>query len=304
MSFCSDCKSEIMDSAQFDNCCLYSHLYGFLCFFPRISGSEMLLNSENLDIIEYLVSLFDRIGVPLGKEVITKGKKINTFRCTDEKVCEKILSDFFLSDGRIQMKISTDHFVCQNCARSFIAGAFLAAGVVSEPHKGYHLEFSTHRARIAQDLAELLTAQGFDVKRSARGYDSLVYVKDSSQIEDILTFIGAPLCSMRLMEEKIVRDVRNQVTRRVNCENANMTKAVSAAYNDIELFEEFFRRGGRKLLSSDLLKAADLRISNPDLSLGELADKTDDGITKSGMSHRLRKIRETARGYLNEHDDQ
>ncbi|MBP0985437.1 MAG: hypothetical protein J6P39_00315, partial [Oscillospiraceae bacterium] len=67
---------------------------------------------------------------------------------------------------------------------------------------------------------------------------------------------------------------------------------------------EFFRRGGRKLLSSDLLKAADLRISNPDLSLGELADKTDDGITKSGMSHRLRKIRETARGYLNEHDDQ
>ncbi len=303
MSFCSDCKSEIMESAQFDNCCLYSHIYGFLSFFPRISSSELLLNSENLEILEYLVSLFDRIGVQLGDDVITKGKKINTFRCTDENVCEKILSDFFLSDGRVQMKISTDHFACQNCARSFISGAFLAAGVVSEPHKGYHLEFSTHRQRIAADLAELLKTQGFDVKQSVRGYDSLVYVKDSSQIEDILTFIGAPVCSMKLMEEKIVRDVRNQVTRRVNCENANMSKAVSAAYKDIELFERFFRHGGRKVLSNDLLRAADLRIANPDLSLGELADRTEDGITKSGMSHRLRKIRETANEYLNEHDD-
>lgn len=292
-----------MDSAQFENCCLSSHLYGFLCFFPRVSGSEMYINSENTGILTYLRALFERNGVVLGDDVITKGRKVNTLRCTDRRICEKIVSDFFTREDRMQMRIDTDHFLCQNCARAFIAGAFLASGVISEPQKGYHLEFSTHRQRVADDLADLLKTQGFEVKQSVRGYDSLVYVKDSSMIEDLLTFMGAPLCSMRLMEEKIVRDVRNQVTRRVNCENANMGKAVAAAYKDIELFERFFSKGGRKYLSNDLLKAADLRIDNPDLSLGELAELSDDGITKSGMSHRLRKIRETAREHLDERGD-
>lgn len=303
MSFCSDCKTEIMESAQYESCCLNSHLYGFLCFFPRVSSSEMYLNSENTEILEYVRSLFGEIGVHLDASAITRGKRVSSIRCTDRNICEKIVSDYFIKDGRMQFRIDTNHFRCQNCARAFISGAFLAAGVVSEPQKGYHLEFTTHRSRIASELADLLTAQGFEVKQSVRGYDYLVYVKDSSQIEDLLTFMGAPGCSMRLMEEKIVRDVRNQVTRRVNCENANMDKAVSAAYRDIELFERFFRAGGKKYLSNDLLKAAQMRIDNPDLSLGELALASEDGITKSGMSHRLRKIRETAKEFLNEHDD-
>ena len=303
MSFSSQCKTEIMESAQFDNCCLSSHLYGFLCFFSRVSASEMSINSENIEILNYLCSLFERVGVHLDNGVITRGKRVNSFRCTDRRACEKIVSDYFSRDGRLQIRIDTDLFVCQNCAKAFIAGAFLAAGSISEPHKGYHLEFSTHRQRIADELAELLRSQDFEVKQSVRGYDTLVYVKDSGTIEDLLTFIGAPICSMQLMEEKIVRDVRNQVTRRVNCENANMDKAVAAAYKDIELFERFFGSGGRKILSTDLLKAADLRIANPDLSLGELAQMSDDGITKSGMSHRLRKIREAAKEYLNEHAD-
>ncbi len=303
MSFCSDCKTEIMETAQYDSCCLNSHLYGFLCFFPRISSSEIYLNSENVQILNYLRDLFAEIGIDPEGFTIKSGKKVSTLRCTDRNICEKIVSDYFLKDGRMRFSIDRDHFRCPNCAKAFAAGAFLAAGVVSEPQKGYHLEFATHRSAIASDLLELLTSQGFEVKQSVRGYDSLVYVKDSSQIEDLLTYMGAPMCSMRLMEEKIVRDVRNQVTRRVNCENANMDKAVSAAYRDIELFEKFFLEGGKKYLSSDLIKAAELRINNPELSLGELAQLSDDGLTKSGMSHRLRRVRETARGYFNEHDD-
>jgi len=303
MSFCSDCKKEMMDSAEFDNCCLNSHLYGFLCFFPRISSTEMFLNSENEDILTYLCELFRNNGIEPGDDPIQHGKKVNSFRFTDQNTCEKIIADYFLTDGRFRIRINTDIFRCQNCARAFVAGAFLAAGVVTEPQKGYHLEFATHRATVANDLKEVLESQGFEAKQSVRGYDSLVYLKDSEQIEDLLTFMGAPVCSMQLMEAKIVRDVRNQVTRRVNCENANMDKAVAAAYKDIELFERFFKKGGRKVMSSDLLKAADFRIKNPDLSLSELAEKMDDGITKSGMSHRLRRIREIANSYLDEHDD-
>lgn len=302
MSFCAECKEEIMQTSEFDNCCLNSHLYGFLCFFPRISTNELSISSENIEVLNYLISLMNQNGINIGYEDIIKGRRLNTLKCTDHDICERVISDYFLNGNRLQIQINKDFFRCMNCAKAFISGAFLAAGVITEPEKGYHFEIATHRQQIADGLASLLVEQGFEVKQANRGYDKLIYVKNSSQIEDILTYIGAPLCSMKLMEAKIVRDVRNQVTRRVNCENANMEKAIASAYQDINLFERFFENGGKKLLSNDLIVVADSRIDNPELSLNELAEMIGDGLTKSGISHRLRRIREIARTFLEEND--
>ena len=299
MSFSYECKKEIMDSSNYDNCCLSSHLYGFLCFFPRISNTNLSFSSENPEIIEYLLNLFALNGIGITNDMVHKGKKVYSIKCEDPTICERILSDYFSINGRLQIRINHDLFLCHNCIKAFTAGAFLAAGIVSEPQKGYHLEFTTHRANVASDFYALLHECDFNMKASVRGYDNLIYVKDSETIEDLLTYIGAPNSSMKMMEAKIVRSVRNKVTRRVNCENANMNKAVSAAYKDIELIDRLFKHGGKKLLSKDLLKVADMRKKYPELNLNELANMTEEGLTKSGLSHRLRKIRSIANDYLN-----
>ena len=294
MSFSYDCKKEILGSSNYDNCCLNAHLYGFLCFFPKLSTTSMSFSTENPDIIEYLLDLFSQNGISVTKEMVSRGKKVHSIKCDNDAVCERIISDYFTINNRFQVRINKEHFVCHNCIKAFISGAFLASGTVTEPQKGYHLEFSTHRSNLASDLRTLLVDNGFEMKESTRGYDYLIYVKDSETIEDLLTYIGAPLSSMKLMEAKIIRSVRNKVTRRVNCENANMGKAVTAAYKDIEIINELFRNGGKKLLSKDLLRAANMRIKHPELNLSELAAVTEEGLTKSGMSHRLRKIRDIA----------
>ena len=299
MSFSIECKKEIMESSNFDNCCLNAHLYGFLCFFPRISSSSITFSSENPDIIDYLLDLFFENGIGVDTQMVQKGKKVYSIKCNDHTICEKVISDYFTQNDRLQIRINREHFVCHNCIKAFIAGAFLASGIVSEPQKAYHLEFTTHRANLSTDMIKLLNDTGFPMRESLRGYDHLIYVKDSETIEDLLTYIGAPLSSMKMMEAKIVKSVRNKVTRRVNCENANMNKAVSAAYKDIELIDRLYRSGGKKLLSKDLIKVAEIRKRHPDLNLTELANISGDGLTKSGISHRLRKIRSIATDYLN-----
>lgn len=303
MSFSYDCKKEIIESSNYDNCCLNAHLYGFLCFFPKLSTNNMSFSSENPEIIRYLLDVFSLNRIAVTERMVHSGKKVHTIKCSDTGICERIISDYFTVNDRFQVRINKDHFVCHNCIKAFVSGAFLASGVITEPQKGYHLEFSTHRSNLAADLLELLSENGFDMKESVRGYDHLVYVKDSETIEDILTYIGAPISSMKIMEAKILRSVRNKVTRRVNCENANMDKAVAAAYKDIEIINELFRNGGKKLLSKDLLRAANMRVKHPDLNLTELAKITEEGLTKSGMSHRLRKIRTIAAEYIDGNND-
>ena len=179
-------------------------------------------------------------------------------------------------------------------AAAFLSGAFLACGAVSDPEKGYRVEFATQHQPLADDLAALLAEVLAPPKRTVRRNDYLLYYKESENIEDLLTYLGAPKSSLELMEVKIVKELRNRVNRATNCETANISKTVNAALAQIEDIRLIEASGGVGALDEELRELARLRLQNPDMSLRELGQALTSPISRSGVNHRLRRISEYA----------
>lgn len=180
----------------------------------------------------------------------------------------------------------------------FLRGAFLACGVVSDPNKEYHLEFSVGSAEKSEALRRLITESGMNIKSSTRKGKSLLYTKDSESISDILTFMGAMISSMEIMNAKIYKDLRNNVNRKVNCESANIEKTVSASRKQLEDIEYIEKKVGLGILAEELRPLAEIRRDNIDLSLSEIGKML--GISRSGVYHRIKRISETADRLRNE----
>jgi DNA-binding protein WhiA len=174
------------------------------------------------------------------------------------------------------------------CRASFLRGAFLAGGSVTDPTKRYHLELVTDHFNVSRQTYSLLLEMGFEPKESSRAGNFIVYFKQSSAIEDFLTLIGAPVAAMELMALKVEKDMRNAVNRKVNCDTANVSKTVEAAMQQIEAIEKIERTTGLDALPHKLRETARLRLNNPEMSLSELAAAA--GMTKSCLSHRMRKL--------------
>jgi len=178
------------------------------------------------------------------------------------------------------------------CRRSFIRGAFLTGGAITDPAKSYHLELVTDHYNVSRETYSLLLDMGFSPKETARGGNYMTYFKQSTAIEDFLTLIGAPLHAMELMSAKIEKDMRNSVNRKVNCDTANVTKTVDAAAAQIECIKRIEAAGTMEALPEKLRQTAGLRLQYPELSIKELADISIPPVTKSCLNHRLRKLAE------------
>ena len=178
----------------------------------------------------------------------------------------------------------------------FLRGAFLACGVVTDPNKSYHLEFSVGDKEKSKELHRIITESGMKVKTSCRKDKYILYSKDSEAIADILTYIGAMLSSMEVMNAKIYKDVRNNVNRAVNCETANIDKTIEAGRKQAAAIEMIENTKGLGFLSEDLRKIAEIRKETSDLSLSDIGKMVDPPISRSGVYHRLKKICEIAEG--------
>jgi len=178
------------------------------------------------------------------------------------------------------------------CRASFLRGAFLAGGSVTDPDKRYHLELLTSYAAVAREAHSLLLEMGFSPKDSTRPGGYITYFKQSEAIEDVLTTMGAPLAAMGVMQAKMQKDMRNAVNRRVNCDSANADKIVFAASEQLSAIRELDRMYGLFNLPEELQETAMLRIANPSLSLTDLGRLADPPVSKSAMSHRLKKLLE------------
>lgn len=176
----------------------------------------------------------------------------------------------------------------------FLRGAFIACGVVTDPNKEYHLEFSVGDKEKCGRVCRIINESGMKVKMSSRKGRYMLYTKESESISDILTFIGAMISSMEIMNAKIYKDVRNNVNRAVNCEAANIEKTVAASRKQIEDIELIERTKGLSVLSDELRVIAELRRDNAELSLSEIGKLAEPEISRSGVYHRLRKIGEIA----------
>ena len=178
--------------------------------------------------------------------------------------------------------------------RAYIRGAFLGGGSVTNPEKNYHLEFVTHSEEYAQDLCELINSCGLNSKVIQRKNSFIVYIKEGEQIVDILNIMGAHSCLLELENIRIMKEIRNNVNRLVNCETANLSKTVNAAVRQVESIKFIQSKIGLKRLPQNLREIAELRLEYPDESLKELGEMLDPPVVKSGVNHRLRKIEKIA----------
>ncbi len=178
--------------------------------------------------------------------------------------------------------------------RAYIRGAFLGGGSVTNPEKNYHLEFVTHSEEYAQDLCELINSCGLNSKVIQRKNSFIVYIKEGEQIVDILNIMGAHSCLLELENIRIMKEMRNNVNRLVNCETANLSKTVNAAVRQVESIKIIQSKIGLKRLPQNLREIAELRLEYPDESLKELGEMLDPPVGKSGVNHRLRKIEKIA----------
>ncbi|KEI95373.1 sporulation regulator WhiA [Clostridium botulinum A2B7 92] len=183
---------------------------------------------------------------------------------------------------------------CDDCRRAYIRGAFLGGGSISNPEKTYHLEFVTHNEDYAKDLSNLINSYNLNSKVIKRKNSYIIYLKEGEQIVDLLNIIGAHASLLELENVRIMKEMRNNVNRLVNCETANLSKTVNAAVRQVESIKFIEREIGLGRLPKNLRDVAELRIKYPDESLRELGKMLNPPVGKSGVNHRLRRIEKIA----------
>ncbi len=180
------------------------------------------------------------------------------------------------------------------CRRAYIRGAFLAAGSISDPEKSYHLEIVCQDEKEAEFLAQLLASFEIDAKITTRKKYRILYVKDGTKIVETLNVMGAHVALMDFENMRILKEMRNSVNRKVNCETANIGKTVTAAQRQIDDIRSLMKSDAYKHLSPELREMAELRIAHPEATLKELGEMSTPELGKSGVNHRLRKLSQMA----------
>nr|WP_306817573.1 DNA-binding protein WhiA [Acetatifactor muris] len=180
------------------------------------------------------------------------------------------------------------------CQRAFLRGAFLSVGSMSDPAKSYHLEFDCCDAEKAEQLRELMKGFEIESKIILRKKYHVVYLKEGSGIVDLLNVCEAPVSLMNVENLRILKEMRNSVNRRVNCETANIARTVSAAARQVEDIQYLQLHYGFQNLPDNLREMAEIRLENPDTPLKELGEYFQPPLGKSGVNHRLRKLSELA----------
>ena len=179
----------------------------------------------------------------------------------------------------------------QNCCkRAFIRGAFLASGSISDPEKGYHFEIVCSDAKRAEQLQTIIRSFSVDAKIVQRKKSHVVYVKEGAQIVDMLAVMEANVALMDLENIRILKEMRNSVNRKVNCETANINKTVNAAVKQMEDIKLVRQKIGFEQLNEGLAQVAELRMQYPEATLKELGMMLSPQVGKSGVNHRLRKL--------------
>lgn len=188
-----------------------------------------------------------------------------------------------------------------NAAREFLRKSFLEIGSMSNPEKGYHLEFVCENDAQAEKVAETMKLFDIEAKTVLRKRYTIVYLKESEDIVNLLNVMGAHNCLMNLENLRILKDMRNSINRRVNCETANISKTVSAASKQIEDIQYIREHYGFENLSENLREIAEVRLAYPDAALKELGAYLVPPVGKSGVNHRLRKLSELADSIRGKH---
>ena len=296
MSFSSEAKAELCRTGFGGGCCARAELYGVLLHCNTFTPQEVRVITESGDFAERLPGLLDRaFGVRFDR-LPGEGEQKYIFQITEMKKISRMI-DAFGFDSRQSPVLHINFGLLEEecCRAAFLRGAFLAGGSITEPSKRYHLELVTSHAQASRELAALLTDMGRQPRQTARSGCQVTYFKSSGQIEELLTVMGAPRSALELKNTRAEKQLRNGVNRRVNCEAANLDKAVDAAQEQLLAIRRLYELDRVEGLSAQLKETIILRETSPELTLSQLAEEFDPPITKSGLNHRLRKLVELSK---------
>lgn len=286
MSFSSDIKRALTAAIPESVCCRTALLYGLLECGRGFSALDLSLQTEHAAVADLVETLFaEQCRVPLIRE---QGRFV--ILSVDAAHRAAVLHRFGHREDDLSIRLNRGNFDCEHCAAAYLRGVFLACGAISDPNADYHLELNVPSYTLSRDVELLLTEEGLPPKRMRRKGDYVLYYKDSGQIEDFLTLIGAASASLEMMNVKIIKDIRNAVNRVNNCENANLDKSIAAGARQAAAIRRIERHGGLAQLPDELYPLAQLRLNNPDLSLRELGQALQPPLSRSGVCHRLARI--------------
>ena len=293
LSFSAAAKAEICRNVPTRHCCALAECFGILLFCNSFHAGNIRIITESREFANLLPKLFKKafqMDFDVQPEPDTKGKL--NFQITDPDKISDIMEWYgFNPEDTLSMHINLAVIEEECCKAAFLRGAFLAGGSVTDPGKGYHMELNTTHQSVAREGFSLIQeAVGFAPKTAARGGGQVLYLKQSDLISDYLTYLGAHVAAMGIMEAKLEKELNNNVNRRCNCDDANISKVVEAAQEQLNAIRILHERALFKNLPAKLKQAACAREKNPEASLTELAAMMEPPITKPAMNHRLKKL--------------
>ncbi|MCQ4637243.1 DNA-binding protein WhiA [Anaerovorax odorimutans] len=303
-------KNELAHVMPEKKCCMLAEIAGFI----RMCGSIRLVGGGKFRIVttteipavarHYKKLIKDYFGIDAALEVgqgnTLKRGRAYILTIGPEDLSEQILRETgilmvkegmnYISDGIYDGLIRT-----KCCRKACLRGIFLASGTITDPEKGYHIEFNCNSQILAGDVKKLINSfVDLHAKVSVRKKNYAVYVKEAEQIIDILAIMGAHSQIFAFEDVRITKEIRNKANRINNCDNANIDKALQAAEKQLGWIRKIQDTKGLRFLPDKLYEVAILRLDNPEATLQELADMMDPPMKKSGINNRFRKIEELA----------
>ena len=293
MSFSGDTKTELCRAPLQRSCCARAEAHGILLFCNTFQKNLIRIMTESRAFARRLPKLFHKaFGLSFDRmPEDTEGSGKLVFEITDSAKLETIVNvSGFSMEQNLSLHINFGLLEEDCCRTAFLRGVFLAGGSVTDPAKRYHMEFVTSHYKVSRELEALLMDMWFQSRATTRSGNFITYFKQSEHIEDLLTLLGAPVAAIDIMSAKVEKNLRNEMNRRVNCDTANVGKAVDAAQEQLAAIRRLREEERLEQLPQKLQETALMREKHPEMTLVQLAETFDPPLTKSCLNHRLRKL--------------
>lgn len=305
MSFSSEIKDEVAKIKVEDYKIILSELAGItpMCGLLNFKNNKISMEyiTENAPVARRIFTFLRRsFGFDVEvKNVRSTQLKKNVFiiYISQDESCRLLLDELKYIKGASVFMINyapTDLIKTSNEKKAYIRGAFMGSGSITDPKKGYHLEFVSENESNAYFLRDTINEFGLKSKVIMRKEKYIIYIKDSEQISDFLSLIGAYNSVLNYENVRVIKEMRNNVNRIVNCETANLNKTVKSSYDQVEDIKLIEREIGIENLDEDLKAIAKIRLENRSMSLNDIANSLEPKLSKSTVNYRFKKLRRIA----------
>lgn len=305
MSFSSEIKDEVAKIKVEDYKIILSELAGItpMCGILNFKNNKISMEyiTENAPVARRIFTFLRRsFGFDVEvKNVRSTQLKKNVFiiYISQDESCRLLLDELKYIKGASVFMINyvpTDLIKTSNEKKAYIRGAFMGSGSITDPKKGYHLEFVSENESNAYFLRDTINEFGLKSKVIMRKEKYIIYIKDSEQISDFLSLIGAYNSVLNYENVRVIKEMRNNVNRIVNCETANLNKTVKSSYDQVEDIKLIEREIGIENLDEDLKAIAKIRLENRSMSLNDIANSLEPKLSKSTVNYRFKKLRRIA----------